>query len=235
MIDVGSGDRHMLVVGASNDLVRRLNMMLRPLHFTLHSVPAAEQVLDLVQGTRFEVVLVSFPLPEVSIVNLIRAMRDRSSSCRQAGLLLLTDREVTEQARTYLNRGANRVLALDCPDRRLLDTLTELLDVAPRIRVRLLVTVEVGAGLERTEDLGRIENLSRTGMLVTGTRHYIPGTEFDFEFFVPGSDESVRGKARVVRLTDPEREGVEGLGARFIELTPMSHDRLEELVRRYAT
>jgi len=225
----------MLVVGASNDLVRRLTQLLRPLQFTLHSAPAAEQVLDLVQGTRFEVVLVSFPLAEVSIVNLIRAMRDRSSACRQSGLLLLTDREVTEQARTYLNRGANRVLALDCPDRRLTETLTELLDVAPRIRVRLLVTVEVGSGLERAEDLGRIENLSRTGMLVTGTRRYIPGTEFDFEFFVPGSDESVRGTARVVRLTDPEREGVEGLGARFIELAAAASDRLQQMVRRYAT
>lgn len=235
MIDVGSGDRHMLVVGASNDLVRRLNPVLRRLRFTLHSVPAAEQVLDLVQGTRFEVVLVSFPLPEVSIVNLIRAMRDRSSACRQSGLLLFTDREVTEQARTYLNRGANRVLAFDCPDRRLKETLTELLDVAPRIRVRLLVTVEVGAGLERTEDLGRIENLSLTGMLVTGTRRYIPGTEFDFEFFVPGSDESVRGTARVVRLTDPEREGVEGLGVRFIELAAADRDRLQGMVRRYGT
>lgn len=235
MIVVGSGDRHILVVGASSDLVRRLTLVLRPHRFTLHSVPAAEQVLDLVQGTCFEVVLVSFPLPEVSIVNLIRAMRDRSSACRQSGLLLLTQREVTEQARTYLNRGANRVLALDCPDRRLTETLTELLDVAPRIRVRLLVTVEVGAGLERTEDLGRIENLSQSGMLVTGTRRYIPGTEFEFEFFVPGSEESVRGKARVVRLTDPEREGVEGLGARFLELEAASRARLEQMVRRYAT
>ena len=115
MVGVGSGDRHMLVVGASNELVQRLTLALEPLRFTLHSVRAADQVLDLVQGTCFELVVVSFPLPEVSIVNLIRAMRDRTSACRQTGLLLLTDREVTEQARTYLNRGANRVLALD-PD-----------------------------------------------------------------------------------------------------------------------
>ncbi len=229
---VSLGDRHVLLVGAEPDTIRQLTPALRVSRFTVHTVPASELVLDLIQGTRFEVVLVCYPLADISIVNLIRAMRDRTSSCRNCGLLLLTQRDVTEQARSYLNRGANRVLTIDCGDQRLLQTVNELINVAPRVRIRTLVSVEVGIGLDRSEDLGRAENLSRTGMLLCGTRRFPVGTELDFEFFVDGCDEAVRGTAEVVRTTDPEREGVDGLGVRFSHLVPGSRERLDEILER---
>ena len=80
---MGSFQRHVLVVGAKNEALERIAPMLRRAEFNVHTAEPSPVVFDLVLGTSFELVLVSFPLRELDLDDLIDALRKDGSWCKK--------------------------------------------------------------------------------------------------------------------------------------------------------
>jgi hypothetical protein len=76
-------------------------------------------------------------------------------------------------------------------------------------------------------------NISRTGILLRGDDLFVPGTVFEFAFRLPSEPRPVEGKAEVVRRTDPFREGLQGMGARFVDLEDDGKFRLKQYVKYF--
>jgi hypothetical protein len=74
--------------------------------------------------------------------------------------------------------------------------------------------------------LCQTENLSATGVLVRGPQLEI-GTVFAFELVFKDHPTPLRGRARVVRHTNP-REPVKGFGAHFLSFDGEGRERLAE-------
>ena len=205
--------------------------MLRRAEFGVHSVEPSPFLLDLVLSTPFELVIVTYPMNTVPLDDLVATIRDRGSACHDAGLLLLADPESLDDAQNQVDLGANRAICSDWSEARLLQSVTDLLEIAPRVCMRVLLQTNLAV----TNINGRITfqtvNVSVSGALLQGSDDMIPSDNFSFLFRLPGGG-LIEGSAEVVRHTNRLREGVEGVGARFGSFKGLSEQRLLDYIER---
>jgi hypothetical protein len=205
--------------------------MLRRADFSVHSVEPSPFLLDLVLSTAFELVIVNYPLETVPLDDLIDTIRDEGSACRDAGLLLLSDPDHLDDAQTIVDLGANRAICCDWSEARLWSAIGDLMEVAPRIFMRVLMHLEVEIESARNRAIFQTVNVSVSGVLLQGSEHLPPGESFDFLFRLPGGG-LIEGSAEVVRQTNPLREGVDGIGSRFTGFRENCQERLASHIER---
>jgi hypothetical protein len=221
-----------LLIGVATPVLERIAPMLRRVEFEVHTATASEGLLDLIQNTPFELLLVAYPIGELPVTALTSAVRSPSSACRRAALALLTESDDLEEASRFTHAGANRALSLSWAPARLWLAISDLLEVAPRAEMRAPVRLEVSLSRGRGRAEGRTHNVSRTGMLLGGIPRLEPGQEFDFELQLPDHAPTINGQAHVVRVCNPSREIVRGLGARFSALSTEDRDQISLAVER---
>jgi Tfp pilus assembly protein PilZ len=108
--------------------------------------------------------------------------------------------------------------------------VADLLDIAPRATLRLTtrLLVELADGSE--EALGAVVNMSAAGLLLETDADLEPGQHVILSIDIDPQDEPVAGKAEVVRKADPDRDGLEGIGVRFLEFAGDGRRRLEAIL-----
>ena len=223
--------QHVLIVGAKEDGLDRVAPMLRRAEFSVHSVDPSPFLLDLVLSTAFELVILSYPMDTVPLDDLVETIRNEGSACHGAGLLLLADPSLIDDAQTHVDLGANRAICTDWSEARLLQSIGDLLEIAPRVFMRVLMHAEIE--IQNTPDRAIFQtvNVSVSGALLQGSDQLAPGQAFDFLFRLPGGG-LVEGAAEVVRQTNAMREGVDGMGARFLSFGDECEERLLTHIRR---
>ncbi len=226
-------NRHVLLVGSTSGAIDRFAPMLQRAGFDVHTVRPSEIVLDLVMGTNFDVLILGYPLPEMDIHRLLYSIRAEGSASHDAGVLLLARPGFLDAAQALLSLGANRVVGLDWTESRFWQSVGDLLNVAPRARLKSMLYADVEASEARDRLLYRTVNVSRTGILLRGDDLFTPGTIFDFAFRLPSEPRPVEGRAEVVRRADPDREGMSGIAARFVNLQDDGHFRLKQYVKYF--
>lgn len=229
---MSSFQRHVLVIGAKPDAMIRIAPMLRRAEFNVHTAEPSPVVFDLVLGTSFELILVSYPLQDLSLDDLLDALRKEGSWCQKAALVLLAEPDHIDDALALVDLGVNRAVSLEWPEGRLHQAISDLLEVAPRISLRVLVHLKVEVTNQSQRALYQTVNISRTGMLLRGDQELDPGTRFSFFFGIPDGRRLVEGTGEVVRRTNPIREGTVGLGIRFIRIAGEGEEQLESFVNR---
>jgi hypothetical protein len=161
---------------------------------------------------------------------LLETTRSDASFGRQPALVVLCRRDLLDDVEPLLGLGVSRVVATEELDHTLYDAVSSLLAVAPRVTlqapVRLMPTI---SGNDVSSD-GTTENLSASGMLVSCLGQLPVGSKVRFEISIAGQPTPIRGSARIVRTADPEREGVRGIGARFLSFVRSDGDRFRELL-----
>jgi CheY-like chemotaxis protein len=223
--------QHVLVVGAKKAGLERVAPMLRRAEFNVHTVDATPFLLDLVLSTAFELVIVNYPLDVLSLDDLLATIRDEGSACREAGLLLITHPDLLDDAQAQVDLGANRAICSDWSEARLWRSIGDLIDIAPRVFMRVLMHAAIQVSTNHDRAIFQTVNMSVSGALLQGSDRLSPGSAFDFLFRLPGGG-LVEGSAEVVRQTNPLREGVDGIGARFTNFREECEERLLAHIQR---
>lgn len=223
--------QHVLVVGAKKAGLQRVAPMLRRADFSVHSVEPSPFLLDLVLSTAFELVIVTYPLDTLPLDDLIDTIRDEGSACHDAGLLLLAEPELLDDAQSIVDLGANRAICCDWSEARLWQAIGDLLEVAPRVWMRVLMHADIEVKNQRNRAIFQTVNMSISGVLLQGSDQLVPGETFEFLFRLPGGG-LVEGSAEVVRQTNPLREGVDGIGSRFTSFRENCEERLAAHIGR---
>jgi hypothetical protein len=223
--------QHVLVVGAKKAGLERVAPMLRRADFSVHSVEPSPFLLDLVLSTAFELVIVTYPLDTLPLDDLIDTIRDAGSACHNAGLLLLAEPELLDDAQSVVDLGANRAICCDWSEARLWQAIGDLMEVAPRVFMRVLMHADIEIKKERSRAIFQTVNMSISGVLLQGSDQLSPGETFEFLFRLPGGG-LVEGSAEVVRQTNPLREGVDGIGTRFTSFRDNCEERLSAHIGR---
>ena len=111
--------QHVLVVGPKQAGLDRVAPMLRRADFAVHTVEPSPFLHDLVLSTAFELVIVTYPLEEISLDQLMQTIRNDGSACHNAGLLLLAEPDRLDEAQSRVDLGANRAVCTDWNESRL--------------------------------------------------------------------------------------------------------------------
>lgn len=182
--------------------------------------PSPRGALELIVPLAVDLLLVRFPLLDMRMPEFLRAVRRPEAGSRACSLVLVTTGEHLAAARSFLGRGANRVVTLEQPETELYAAVTDLLRVAPRKTSSFLAQLQAGAGRSMDYLMGEVQNSSATGALVATDRKLPQGTQVRFHFSLPSG--AVVGVGEVVRHTFTERGEVDGIGLRFLSFDGLS-------------
>jgi len=216
-----------LVAGARRSSVGELAPVLDRQNLTVVQVISAEDAAMPAHSDRFELVILGTEPTTMSLEDTIRTIRSESSASRNASLLVLAEPGTEDWARQLIGQSVNRVMLTVDPPKYIALQVAELLEIPPRATLRLgtRMLVEVEDGFEMA--LGAVVNVSATGLLLETEADLEPGQHVVISIDINPQVEPVAAKAEIVRKADPEREGIEGIGARFLSFAGDSQERLE--------
>lgn len=221
-----------LVAGMGRSRFDELAPVLDRQRLEVIQVTSAEDATKLAHSDRLDLIVLEAEPTTMSFEEIVRLIRSQSSASNKASLLVLARPERTDEARRLIGHGINRVMVADDPPELIGRRVAELLDIAPRttfrFSTRLLVEVADGAD----EALGAIVNVSASGMLVETDIEFVPGQHVVISIDVADQDEPLVVKAEVVRQADPDRDGVDGIGVRFLGFRGDGRQRLGAILAR---
>ena len=221
-----------LVTGVAEDLSKAISELLRSNDIDVHRAPFDTTVLELVQTTSFDAVIIGFPISPKALQIFLESARADGAACRRAGLILVAEANRVEDAHLLVGKGANRVVNTDRLDTALIETIADLGRAAPRVSVRVPAQIKLFADGRPLRLMAQIENLSASGMLLRGVTQFPVGTTFDFEILAQGESRPICGTAEITRTTNPRHEIVKGVGVRFVSFAGSDRLRLEAYVEQ---
>ena len=80
------------------------------------------------------------------------------------------------------------------------------------------------------EALGSVVNISANGLLLETDADLEPGQHVIISIDIGPRLEPIAAKAEIVRKANPEREGIEGIGAQFLSFAGDSQKQLETVL-----
>ncbi len=223
--------RNVLAIGVTQEEFDRLVPFLARQSFDVDRFPSAVGALELVSKVAFELLLVRFPMRGLELEHFLASIRRRDSPCLRTSLLLLAPEERLGEAQGYIGKGANRALSLEASEGEVQDSISSVLDVAPRKAARFMARLEIKIGGARDMILCQTENISGSGMLIRSDKRYELGTQIDFEFTLPRDPRPVAGVAEIMRYTAYGKEQEMGIGMRFLSFAGDSQRRFESYLR----
>ena len=219
-----------LVAGVRRSSVGELAPVLDRQKLTVVQVTSYEDAVMYANAARVELVILGIEPTTMSLEEVIRTIRSQSSASRMASLLVLAQPGNEDNARQLIGHGVNRVMLTVDPPKFIALQVAELLDIPPRAPLRLgtrmLVEVEDGFA----EALGAVVNISAAGLLLETEADLEPGQHVIISIDIGPQLEPVAAKAEIVRKADPEREGIEGIGAQFLSFAGDSQKQLEAIL-----
>lgn len=195
--------------------------------------PWDDNTLEFVQNKKCDAIIIGFPGPITPLRRFVNCVRAPGSASQDSGVILLADPPHLDAALAFVGVGVNRAVASNNSKELLALTISELSSVAPRLALRAPTRVVLNLDERPLRTFCQTENVSETGMLLRGFGHYPPGTTIDFEINIPGESDPIRGSAVIARVTNPNLEHLEGVGARFGNFLGQDKARLTEYLSEH--
>lgn len=234
MVRMNDPRRHVLLVGLSPEALDSVTPALHEGSFAVHSVDGSPFVLDLVRGTAFELLVVAYPDEALPLADLVEAARCTGSMCASAGLIIVSAPNHLDETLKWIDSGVNRIVTLEWPRARIWQAFSDLLSIAPRVEISVPIQLSVPPEIARDAILLKTSNVSETGALLTGFRTLPLGTRFQFILNLPDGEIPIRGSAEVVRRAESDREHVDGIGVRYLNLAGDSRQALAGFIQHHA-
>jgi CheY-like chemotaxis protein len=226
------GDGGSLLVGSvDREAFARVRRCLESEGLQAENVEQARTALRWVSRRRFDLVVSTYPLPDMLLGDFLAALR-RARPCRDTPLLLFTNPERLAEARLGAQQGPCRVLSRSEDPSSVCRAVTQLLRLQPRRPVRAPVSVHVPPDRDDHVLHGTTVNLSSSGMLLEHQRMLPVKTRCRFEFELGSPPQPFAGTGEVVRHSSPRRERAVGFALRFLSFDAGSAEMLgHQLVR----
>ena len=215
-----------LAAGIERMTFERLAPVIRRDAVQVDWVATPEAGVSLAAKHRYDVILMDAMPCDWPLERVVRSFRESSSPSRGAAILVLAEPDQVDVARALRSRGVNRVMLVTDPPEIICDQMASLLEVAPRVQVRLATNVEAALGDTGREIFCQTVNLSSTGMLIR-TRHRPPlGTPVVFKISLPDPFGAICGRGELVRHASAGQDKADGVAIRFVSF---ANDGAEQL------
>jgi hypothetical protein len=191
-------------------------------------VATPEEAIEYASNQPVDLVVFDGEPNEMRLEEIVPMFRAETSNSARSFLLVMAERGRDKDARALVGRGINRVMNLDEPQERIEEQVVDLLGVVPRAAARFAIRLYTTLNDGDEVVIGETENVSVSGMLVQTPTIIAPGQQVKYELLRDDQEEPVKGEAEIVRRA--VRDGVEGLGIRFLEFEGEGRERLDEIL-----
>jgi uncharacterized protein (TIGR02266 family) len=223
--------RNVLVVGLPASPYRRLEPLLRRAKFEVDRVPQASSAVGLLQAVSFDIVILAYPLDGPSVADLLTIIRSEDSPCQRSAVRIIASEDRVHEAEALIDSGPTRVVSMESPAEALQQEVSSLLRVAPRLSARITVRAELEREHGAAMTLSQTDNVSVGGMLMRTRRRVYPvGSSLNFELQLPADPTPITGRGTVVRHTQEEKDGIRGVGVRFVDFESDGEQRLKDYI-----
>ena len=220
-------DTKVLAAGIERMTFERLAPVMRRDDVQVDWVATPEAGVNLAGKHRYDVILMDAVPCDWPLERVVRSFRDTSSPSKGAAILVLAEPDQVDVARALRSRGVNRVMLVTDPPEIICEQMASLLEVAPRVQVRLAINVEAALGNTGRELFCQTVNLSSTGMLIR-TQHRPPlGTPVVFKIGFAEEFGTLNGRGEIVRHSTTGQGGVDGIAIRFVSFATDGAERLQ--------
>ena len=219
-----------LLAGIARSSFDELAPVLDRHKLTVVQVTSAEDATRFAHSDRVELIILEAEPTEMSLEEVVRTIRSDPSASMNASLLVLAKPGDEDEARQFIGRGVNRVMLAVDPPKLIAQAVADLLEIAPRAVLRLTTELLVKLADGSEEALGAVVNMSAAGLLLETDADLEPGQHVILAIDIDDQDGPVSAKAEVVRKADPDRDGVEGVGVRFLSFACDGRQRLEAIL-----
>lgn len=206
----------MLVGSVDQEAFERARQCLEGEGLQVAAEEQAKAALGSLSHRRYDLIVSTFPLPDMILGDFVLALRHRSNPCRDTPLLLLTDLERRAEARRGASYGPCRVLSRSEGPLAMRSAVRQLLELEPRRPVRAPVKVQAPPDQDTRVLHGTVINLSSSGMLLEHRELLPVRTRCRFQFELGSPPLPYAGTGEVVRHSSPRRERTVGFALRFL-------------------
>ena len=216
-----------LVVGLERKVFSKIDPLLSRSHFAVDRVSEGASGALLCSHVAFELVIVGYPLADMSMEEFIGAIRAPGAPSAGSQLLVLAEEERLEEINGPVRESGAVALSSSQPGRVLEEAASRLLDESPRWSIRLAVRLQVQVGEARALVMCQTENLSLEGMLIRTDRQDPIGTKVAWELTLPGDQMLIQGEGQIVRHATADVEKIRGVVMLFLDLKGETRKRWE--------
>ena len=221
-------DTKVLAAGIERGTFEHLAPVLRREAVQVEWVETPEAGVNIAGKHRYDVILMDAMPCDWPLEKVVRSFRDPASPSRGAAILVLAEPDQVDVARALRSRGVNRVMLVTDPPEIICDQMASLLEVAPRVQVRLATNVDAALGSTGRELFCQTVNLSATGMLIR-TQHRPPlGTPVVFKIGLSEEFGTLNGRGEIVRHATTGQGGIDGVAIRFVSFATDGAQRLQD-------
>jgi DNA-binding NarL/FixJ family response regulator len=196
----------------------------------IERVESPEVAVEKARSEQVDLIIFDADPGEMRLEDVVARLREEGSASAKCSLLVMAEPGTDARARQLIGNGVNRVMLLNDPEELIEQQVAELLHIAPRAAVRFATRLYTSLDNGTEEIFGQTANLSISGMLVQTPTLLEPGQRVVFEILIEDRDGKVIGDAEIVRHASKDREGLKGVGVRFLGFREDSKDVLDSVI-----
>lgn len=210
-----SGEQKVLAAGIERSAFEQLAPVLRRDALEVDWVATPEESVSLASEQHFDVIILDAEPSDWPLEEVVRKLRGGISPSRNAAIMVLAEPDRVDAARALKTRGVNRVMLVSDPPQMICDQIAGLLQVAPRVALRIPMNLQTSLGNLGREIFCQTVNLSATGMLVRTQARPQLGSPVVFQLHLSEQLGTVIGRGEMVRHASRFQGGFDGVGVRF--------------------
>ena len=200
--------------------------------FEVHPVARARTAMLLAQNLDYQLIVASYPLPDMGLRVFIDGLRQRVSASSETPLIVVARRSLVARAQREGSGRLQTIVAREAAPEVFNGALKEAQGIARRTNHRVLVHLEAQVAGRQVARMVQTFDISESGMFLRTGNPLPVGSLIAVRLSLPDDPRPVDAQAEVVRHAHREVETGQGMGVRFLDLRPESQERLRELVQQ---
>lgn len=211
-------------------LIEKERSFLNRAGFKIFGAAANSEVLALHKAEKADLVIAKLDTPEMSGEILCSIIRD-DNALRSVSIIIVSSGTPSDIERC-LQCKANAYISSPVNIKVLLLEAQKLLHIAPRVDLRVPVSVKLNGEKKEKTFSGSIENMSTSGMLFESDFILFEGDVVRCSFSLPNAS-NISAAAEIVRVVEKENEnGSNRYGIRFTKLSADALSNIEALIKK---
>ncbi|HEY3175794.1 MAG TPA: response regulator [Candidatus Polarisedimenticolia bacterium] len=185
---------------------------------------SAIEARELAMVARPDLIVLDFEMPEMTGAELCQWLK-ADPLTTDIPVLIFSTHEDEETIRACRQAGAVGFVNKAAGGEALLEEVAKALGVPRRRGIRVPCKLTVGITEGSDVLAGELRDISVSGVFLTATRHFSPGTPLYLRFRLPGIQHEIQVLGEVARVEESAESGP-GCGIQFLETDPRSREGL---------